>query len=50
MNKKWVRSKSGIQHLVKGKVYLCNQAVLHTKDYVRYNRERPTCAKCEVRK
>jgi len=42
----WVLSKSGIKHLFKGKVYRCNQALLHTGNFVPKYSRFPICAKC----
>jgi len=47
--RKWVLSRSGLRHIAKGKVYFCNQAVLHTKQFVRGSYIRPTCANCLMR-
>ena len=49
MTRKWVLSRSGLRHIVKGKVYLCNQAVLHTGNFVNGSYIRPTCANCLMR-
>jgi len=49
MSRKWVLSRSGLRHIAKGRVYLCNQAVLHTKKFVRANFIEPTCANCLMR-
>ena len=45
---KWVLSHSGIRHIKKGKVYACNQAMLHTGNYKIKKRNNPTCAKCLI--
>ncbi len=47
--RKWVLSRSGLRHIAKGRVYFCNQAVLHTKNFVRANYKKPTCANCLMR-
>ena len=49
MKRRWVLSRSGLRHIVKGKVYLCNQAVLHTGNFVKASYIRPTCANCLMR-
>jgi len=49
MNRKWVLSYSGLRHIVKGEVYLCNQALLHTKNFVKGSLTKPTCANCLMR-
>jgi len=46
---KWVLSRSGLRHIAKNRVYLCNQAVIHTKNYVKRNYKKPTCANCLMR-
>ncbi len=44
---RWVISKSGIRHIVKGLNYNCNEAIRHTGDYDTYNIH-PTCSKCSM--
>jgi len=49
MSRTWVLSRSGLRHIAKGRVYFCNQAVLHTSNFVRADFSRPTCANCLMR-